>query len=110
MKVVVVVVEACLAFRVSRCIRAPDRLSMKHPASGLNPTHRLRSSSFLGLPCRTLNMNHKKGLRWSLGVHPKPYKVCRLERQVVSVDPTASVENGSCRGDEVQNPALYHEQ
>ena len=29
-------------------------------------THRLHSSSFLGLPCRVLNMNPKKELLWSL--------------------------------------------
>ena len=32
-------------------------------------SHRLQSSSFLGLPCdRILNMNHKKKLQWSLWV------------------------------------------
>ena len=31
-------------------------------------THRLLSSSFLGLPCRILNMNHKKELLRSLWV------------------------------------------
>ena len=30
------------------------------------PTHRLHGSSFLGLPCRILNMNPKKELLWSL--------------------------------------------
>ena len=38
----------------------------------LAPTQRLHSSSFLGLPCRILNMNPKKELRWSLRVNPKP--------------------------------------
>ena len=28
-------------------------------------THRLQSSSFLGLPYRILNINHKKELLWS---------------------------------------------
>ena len=32
------------------------------------PTHRLHSSSFLGLPYRILNMNRKKELLWSLWV------------------------------------------
>ena len=32
------------------------------------PTHRLLSSSFLGLPCRILNMSHKKELLRSLWV------------------------------------------
>ena len=32
----------------------------------LNPTHRLHSSSFLGLPYRILNMSPKKELLWSL--------------------------------------------
>ena len=31
-------------------------------------THRLHCGSFLGLPCRILNMNHKKELPWSLRV------------------------------------------
>ena len=34
----------------------------EHPKT----THRLHSSSFLGLPYRILNMSHKKGLLWSL--------------------------------------------
>ena len=37
----------------------------------LSPTHRLHSSSFLGLPYRILNINHKKELKWSLWVIPK---------------------------------------
>ena len=37
----------------------------------LRPTHRLHSSSFLGLPYRILNINHKKELLWSLWVGPK---------------------------------------
>ena len=37
--------------------------------STFNPTHRLPSSSFLGLPYRTLNINHKKELLRSLWVH-----------------------------------------
>ena len=36
------------------------------------PTHRLLSSSFLGLPYRILNMNHKKELLRSLWVVPRP--------------------------------------
>ena len=35
-----------------------------HPV--LAATHRLHSSSFLGLPYRILYMNHKKELLWSL--------------------------------------------
>ena len=31
-------------------------------------THRLHSSSFLGLPYRIRNINHKKELLWSLWV------------------------------------------
>ena len=31
-------------------------------------SHRLQSSSFLGLPYSILNMNHKKELLWSLWV------------------------------------------
>ena len=34
-------------------------------ALGLLSTHRLRSSSFLGLPSRIQNMNHKTELLWS---------------------------------------------
>ena len=33
-----------------------------------DPTHRLPSSSLLGLPCRILSMNHKKELLRSLWV------------------------------------------
>ena len=36
-------------------------------------THRLQSSSFLGLPYRILNMNPKKELLWSLWVRPLCY-------------------------------------
>ena len=35
--------------------------------TGLPVTQRLPSSSFLGLPYRSLNMNPKKELLWSLG-------------------------------------------
>ena len=35
-------------------------------------THRLRCSSFLGLPYRILNRNHTKELPWSLWVHAIP--------------------------------------
>ena len=34
----------------------------------LCPTHRPQSSSFLGLPCRILNMNPQKELLWGLWV------------------------------------------
>ena len=36
----------------------------------LNPTHRPLSSSFLGLPYRILNINHKKELLRGLWVNP----------------------------------------
>ena len=35
---------------------------------GFGSTHRLHSSSFLGLPYRILNTNHKNELLWSLWV------------------------------------------
>ena len=35
---------------------------------GVGFTHRLQSSSFLGLPSHILNINHKKELQWSLEV------------------------------------------
>ena len=35
-------------------------------------THRLQSSSFLGVPYRILNMHHKKELLWSLWVIRDP--------------------------------------
>ena len=38
-----------------------------------NPTHRLLSSSFLGLPYRILNMNHTKELLKSLWVATKSH-------------------------------------
>ena len=36
-------------------------------------THRPQSSSLLGLPCRILNMNHKKELLWGLRVRFRAY-------------------------------------
>ena len=39
--------------------------------SGLGPTHRPLSSSFLELPYRVLNTNHKKELLRGLWVNPK---------------------------------------
>ena len=36
-------------------------------------THRLQSSSALGLPYRILNISHKKGLLWSLWVRLKKF-------------------------------------
>ena len=37
----------------------------------LKPTHRLHSSSFLGLPYSILHANHEKELLWRLWVDPK---------------------------------------
>ena len=51
-------------------------------------THRLQRSSFLGLPCRILNINinHKKELLWSLWVvlpSPQPkVSVLQLTRSI----------------------------
>ena len=52
------------------------------PCASLNPqpgasvilffTHRLQTSSFLGLPYMILNISHKKELLWSLWVVPLP--------------------------------------
>ena len=39
--------------------------------SGVGPTHRPLSSSFLELPYRILNTNHKKELLRGLWVNPK---------------------------------------
>ena len=39
-------------------------------------THRLHNSSFLGLPYRILNMNHKKELLWSIWVKSKSPESC----------------------------------
>ena len=44
------------------------------PSSSGNPTHRLLSSSFLGLRYRILNLNHKKELLRGLC---KPYNVTK---------------------------------
>ena len=49
----------------------------------LSLTHRLLSSSFLGLPYRTLNMNPKKELLWSLWVSLSPYTQ-KLKRLIAS--------------------------
>ena len=46
----------------------------------VNITHRLLSSSFLGLPCRILNRSHKKELLRSLWV--KLSRVCVLRGEV----------------------------
>ena len=45
-----------------------DMNHLKKYGPELNPTHRPLSSSFWGLPYRTLNMNHKKELLGSLWV------------------------------------------
>ena len=42
----------------------------------LTPTHRPVSSSFLGLPCRILNIYHKKQLLKGLWVNPAHEKPC----------------------------------
>ena len=56
---------------------------------GVEFTHRPHSSSFLGLPCRILHMNHKKELLWGLWVKrlvrgEKPVKIpkCCFETTV----------------------------
>ena len=58
-------------------LRAKDDVKRVNEASefkasevSLNP--RLHSTSFLGLPCRILNMNHERELLWSLWVNPNP--------------------------------------
>ena len=43
---------------------------------GVGFTHRLLSSSFLGLPYRILNMNHKKG-------STLPYKILNMNHKKV---------------------------
>ena len=40
--------------------------ALKPEALEPEPTHSLHSSSFLGLPYRILNTNHRKELLWSL--------------------------------------------
>ena len=39
-------------------------------------THRLLSSSFLGLPHRILNMSHKKGTTWNLTIPRSHRRLC----------------------------------
>ena len=59
------------------------KLAMSTPLSGLSVRVPSQSSSFLGLPYRILNTNHKKKLLWSLWVmrtslpgHPSATKSC----------------------------------
>ena len=66
--------------QASMTVQASSRFSegctdeLRRPGSSLAKscptvsTHRLQSSSFLGLPYRILNMDHKKELLWSLWV------------------------------------------
>ena len=55
----------------SRCTGRPTPIGQNRPSghgSHLSCTHRPLSSSFLGLPCRILNVNHKKELLRGLWV------------------------------------------
>ena len=45
----------------------------------LNPTPRLRSSSFFGVPYRILNINHKKELPWRLWVNHARYSMVGID-------------------------------
>ena len=52
----------------------PEALNHDITTTGCGTTHRPLSSSFLGLPYRVPNINHKKELLRGLGlwVNPKP--------------------------------------
>ena len=50
-------------------------------------THRLQSSSFLGLPYRVLNINHKKELLWSLWVRNDCFLELQAWNEVFSCSP-----------------------
>ena len=52
----------------------------------LNPTHRLHSSSFSGLPYGILNVNHKKELLWSLRVSPKPILASEIYKEATEAE------------------------
>ena len=54
--------------RRARAVGGPEVSSEQLDLWGVGFTHRLQSSSFLGLPYRILNINHKKELLWSLWV------------------------------------------
>ena len=52
-------------------VRASELRHISLNPKSYMPTHRLHCSSFLGLPYRISNINHKKDLQQSLEVDPK---------------------------------------